>query len=51
MIILFWKFQEFTNFQESPVAKLEILAGDRSPQFMKPHYEVALPEDSLIDYR
>uniref|UniRef100_A0A158QXR6 DE-cadherin (inferred by orthology to a D. melanogaster protein) n=1 Tax=Nippostrongylus brasiliensis TaxID=27835 RepID=A0A158QXR6_NIPBR len=36
--------------QESEVAKLEILAGDRPPQFLQQHYTVSLPEDSLVDY-
>ncbi|KAK5977060.1 Cadherin domain protein [Trichostrongylus colubriformis] len=36
--------------QVSEVAKLEILAGDRPPQFLQQHYTVSLPEDSLIDY-
>ncbi|EPB72826.1 cadherin domain protein [Ancylostoma ceylanicum] len=36
--------------QESEVAKLEILAGDRPPQFLQQHYSVSLAEDSLVDY-
>ncbi|KJH45917.1 cadherin domain protein [Dictyocaulus viviparus] len=39
------------RIQESEVAKLEILAGDRPPQFLQPHYSVSLAEDSLVDYR
>ncbi|XGW19739.1 hypothetical protein V3C99_003519, partial [Haemonchus contortus] len=36
--------------QVSEVAKLEILAGDRPPQFLQQHYTVSLPEDTLVDY-
>ncbi|PIO55626.1 cadherin domain protein, partial [Teladorsagia circumcincta] len=39
-----------TTKQVSEVAKLEILAGDRPPQFLQQHYTVSLPEDSLVDY-
>ncbi|KHJ92055.1 hypothetical protein OESDEN_08064 [Oesophagostomum dentatum] len=42
---------ENSTKQESEVAKLEILAGDRPPQFLQQHYVVSLPEDSLVDYR
>uniref|UniRef100_A0A0K0CWJ1 Cadherin domain-containing protein n=1 Tax=Angiostrongylus cantonensis TaxID=6313 RepID=A0A0K0CWJ1_ANGCA len=40
-----------TTKLESEVAKLEILAGDRPPQFLQQHYSVSLSEDSLVDYR
>uniref|UniRef100_A0A1I7XGB0 Cadherin domain-containing protein n=1 Tax=Heterorhabditis bacteriophora TaxID=37862 RepID=A0A1I7XGB0_HETBA len=43
--------RDLTAKQESQVAKLEILAGDRPPQFVQQHYTVSLPEDNLIDYR
>ncbi|CAJ0930369.1 unnamed protein product, partial [Mesorhabditis belari] len=36
--------------QLSEVAVLEILAGDRPPQFAKQKYLVSLSEDNLIDY-
>ncbi|VDM57913.1 unnamed protein product [Angiostrongylus costaricensis] len=39
-----------TTKLESEVAKLEILAGDRPPQFLQQHYSVSLSEDSLVDY-
>ncbi|CAI4221235.1 unnamed protein product [Auanema sp. JU1783] len=35
--------------QYSEVAKLEILAADRPPQFLKQRYEVFLPENTLVD--
>ncbi|KAK6019251.1 hypothetical protein OSTOST_15121, partial [Ostertagia ostertagi] len=39
--------------QVSEVAKLEILAGDRPPQFLQQHYTVSLPEDvvNVVDVR
>ncbi|CAJ0575569.1 unnamed protein product, partial [Mesorhabditis spiculigera] len=36
--------------QVSEVAVLEVLAGDRPPQFAKPQYAVSLAEDAQIDY-
>ena len=40
-----------TTKQDSEIAKLEILAGDRPPQFLRPQYSISLPEDNLVEYR
>ncbi|VDM83165.1 unnamed protein product [Strongylus vulgaris] len=43
-----WSFSDHKLLvEESEVAKLEILAGDRPPQFLQQHYTVSLAEDSL----
>lgn len=37
--------------QDSEIAVLEVLAGDRSPQFVQQHYNVGVPEDTDVEAR
>ena len=40
-----------SNNRDSEIAVLEVLADDRPPQFVKPHYHVSVPEDTEVQAR